>query len=168
MNRKLKGRHHLRNKHSTNKQLTNLYGQAFIALDNRDGDLEKFCHQESSSYSPALSSEEVLSSCTKSHLLACNMETNPTYHLSEDEELVSPDSFQFIIVDGGALIHTLPSTTVQGKSFDEYFMKVVYPRMHHDQKRAARVGISICQSRTLKRKENLEEITILINQSWRK
>ncbi len=98
--------------------------------------------------SPALSSEGLLNSCTKSDLLRCIMISTATTDLSVDEELVAPDVFGVVVIDGGALIHALPGTTMQGKSFDEYFSKVFFPRILHDLKRAARVDIVWDQYRT--------------------
>ncbi|KAG1675008.1 Glucose-6-phosphate exchanger SLC37A2 [Nymphon striatum] len=65
----------------------------------------------------------------------------PIYGLTGDDELVAPDNYQFVIVDGGALIHTLPETTVHRKSVNEYFIKVFYPRIQPDLKRATRVDV---------------------------
>ena len=51
-----------------------------------------------------------------------------TIDISE-EELMAPGTYGFTVIDGGALIHALPGTTVQGKSFSEYFTKVFCPRI---------------------------------------
>ena len=51
---------------------------------------------------------------------------------SVHEELVAPDAYDLIVIDGGALIHSLPGTAVYGKTFDAYFEKVFCPRLHHE------------------------------------
>lgn len=130
------------------KQHAELYGQAFVVLDSRGGSLDEFFRHESSSSPPALSSDGCLNSCTKSDLLTCIMEASATDELHEDVEMVAPDVYGVIVIDGGALIHTLPGTSVQGKSFDEYFTKVFCPRIQHDLKRAARVDIVWDEYRT--------------------
>uniref|UniRef100_UPI00358F24FE uncharacterized protein n=1 Tax=Myxine glutinosa TaxID=7769 RepID=UPI00358F24FE len=130
------------------KQHTELYGQAFIMVDSRGGNLEEFFRHESSSSPDALASDGSINSCTKSDLLACIMEASASTGLSADEELVAPDDYGVIVIDGGALIHSLPGTTVQGKTFDEYFTKVFCPRIQHELKRAARVDIVWDQYRT--------------------
>ena len=35
------------------------------------------------------------------------------------------DVYNFIIIDGGVLIHSLPGTTVECKTFDSYFDNVL-------------------------------------------
>ena len=40
------------------------------------------------------------------------MEANVTHDLSRDEELVAPDVYEFVVIDGGVMIHSLPGTTV--------------------------------------------------------
>jgi len=123
------------------KRHAELYGQAFLVLDSRGGDLEEFFQHESSPYPPALSSEGSLNSCTKSDLLVCILGAGTNSAVSVDEELVAPDVYDFIIIDGGVLIHSLPGTTVQGKTFDSYFDKVFCPRVRHDLKRSTRVDV---------------------------
>lgn len=122
------------------KRHAELYGQAFLVLDSRGGDLEEFFRHESSPYPPALSSEGSLNSCHKSDLLDYIIEGS-TDIISADEEPIAPDIYDFIIIDGGALIHSLPGTSVQGKNFDSYFEKAFCPRIRHDLKRSTRVDI---------------------------
>ena len=118
-----------------------LYGQAFVVLDSRGEDLEEFFRHESSPYPPALSSEGSLNSCTKSDLLHYNLEATTSNTFSADEELVTPDSYDFIVIDGRVLIHSLPGITVQGKTFDSYFDSVFRPRVYHELQRFRRVDI---------------------------
>ena len=119
------------------KQHAELYGQAFVMLDSRGGNLEEFFRHESSPYPPALSTEGSINSCTKSDLLRCVMETSA----AGDEDVTAPDMYDFITIDGGMLIHSLPGTSVHGKSFDDYFSNVFCPRIHHELKRSTRVDI---------------------------
>ena len=56
------------------------------------------------------------------------MEASRSRAISVDEELVGPHVYDFIVIDGGVLIHSLPGTTVQCMNFDSYFDKVFYPR----------------------------------------
>ena len=60
-------------------------------------------------------------SCTKLDLLVYILENTISGGISDNEEIVAPDLYDFIVIDGGALIHSLPGTTVQGKTFDSYF-----------------------------------------------
>ena len=46
------------------------------------------------------------------------MEFSKSSASSVDEVLVAPDVYDFIVVGGGALIHSFPSTSVQGLTFD--------------------------------------------------
>ena len=87
------------------KDHSELYGQAFVVLDSRGGNLEEFFRHESSPYPPALSSAGSLNSCTKSDLLVYIMEAGTSSAFSVDEELVAPDVLDFIVIDGGVLIH---------------------------------------------------------------
>ena len=125
------------------KHHAELYGQTFVALDNRGGDLKEFCRHESSPYPPALSSEGSLNSCTKSDLLVYSMAAGTSSAISVDEDVFAPDFNDLIIIDGGVLIHSLPGTTVQGKAFNSYFDKVFYPRVHHDLKRSTGIYIAL-------------------------
>ena len=93
--------------------------------------MEEFFQHESSPYPPALSSEGSLNSCTKLDLLVYIMEASTSSASSVDEELVAPDVCDFIIIDGGGLIHSLPGTNVIGMTFDSYFYKVFCPRVRH-------------------------------------
>lgn len=67
------------------KQHTELYGQAFIMLDSRGGNLEEFFRHESSSSPAALASEGSINSCIKSDFLACIMEASACTGLLADD-----------------------------------------------------------------------------------
>ena len=100
-----------------------------------------FSRHESSPYPPASSFEGSLKSCAKSGLLVYIMAADTSSAISVDEDLFAPGFYDIIIIDGGVLIHPLPGTTVQGKTFYSYFDKVFCPRVHHDLKRSTRVDI---------------------------
>ena len=68
---------------------------------------------------------------------------------SVDEELPAPDVYNFIIIDGGVLIHSLPGTTVQGNTSDSCFDKLFCPRVRHNLNRSTRVDIVWDQYRAL-------------------
>ena len=85
------------------------------------------------------------------------METIPTYNVTEDEDLMAPDTFNFIVNDGGALMHGLPGTSVQGKSFDEYFLRVFYPRIQYQLRRSQTVHVVWDQYSTLSIKGTTRE-----------
>ena len=157
MRRKLEKKTALKKKAQHFKQHAELYRQALTMLDSQGGNLEEFFRHESSSSPASLSSEGSINSCTKSDLLACIMEASASTGLSADEELVAPDDYGVIVIDGGALIHSLPGTTVQGKTFDECFTKVFCPRIQHELKRAARVDIIWDQYRAMSIKATTRE-----------
>ena len=69
------------------------------------------------------------------------MEASRSRAISVDEELVGPDVYDFIVIDGGVLIHSLPGTTVQCMNFASYFDKVFCPRVHHDLRRSTILDI---------------------------
>ena len=129
-----------------------------------------FFDYESSPYPPALATHGIMHSCTKSELMACLLETSLVADchahtdLKEtscqeqclDAELqqtsskkrnvesdnIPPESFDVIVNDGGALIHSLPpGTGVEGKSFGEYARIVFKPRILHDLARSKRVDV---------------------------
>jgi len=89
-------------------------------------------------------------SCTKSDLLVYIMAAGTRCAISVDEDLFEPGYYDFIIIDGGVLIHSL-NTTIQGKTFDSYFNQVFCPRVHHDLKLSTRVDIVWDQYRPLSR-----------------
>lgn len=68
------------------------------------------------------------------------MEASETSAHTVDEELVAPDVYGVIVIDGGALIHSLPGTSFKRMMYD-YFNKVFLPRIQHDLRRAERVDI---------------------------
>lgn len=79
------------------KRHAELYGEAFVVLDSRGGNLEEFFCHESSPYPPALSSEGSLNYFTKSDLLLYIMETSASSTISFDEELIAQDFYDLLL-----------------------------------------------------------------------
>ena len=77
------------------------------------------------------------------------MEAGTSSAFSVDEELVAPDVLDFIVIDGGVLIHSVPGPNIQGTTFDSYFNKCFCPRVRHELKRSSRVDIVWDQYRAL-------------------
>ena len=104
---------------------------------------------KSSPLPPALSSEGTLNSCKKSDLFECIQEATIRSDYYVVEEPVAPNTYGFIVIDGGALIHSIPGKAIQGKTFDDYFDKIFMPRIRYDLKRSGRVDIVWDQYREL-------------------
>ena len=85
------------------------------------------------------------------------MKTSACTGLPADAKLVAPEDYGVIVIDGGALIHSLPSTTVQGKTFAEYLTEVFRTRIQHELKRTARVDIVWDQYRSMSIKATTRE-----------
>ena len=123
------------------KEQADLFGKAFLVLESRGGNLTEFFRHESAIYPPALSSRGKMNSCTKSNLLNCILDADTTSNLSAEIGIVPPDAFQAIIIDGGALIHSLPGKQIQGNSVDDYFAKIFLSRIKHELVRSTRVDV---------------------------
>ena len=85
------------------------------------------------------------------------VESSECTGLSIDEELIAPDVYEFIIIDGGSLIHSLPCSAVQGKSFDGYFNKILYLLILHYWKWSIIIDIVWNQYRTMTIKRAIKE-----------
>lgn len=94
-----------------------LFSKLFISCQNRECDLSEFFRHENQSHPAALSDGGKLHSCQKSHLTSIleNLVTIP-----ENE----PDA-NTVIIDGAALIHSLPPRI--SKTFEEYAKFDVLP-----------------------------------------
>ena len=79
-----------------------------------------------------------------------------------DEELMAPGTNGFTVIDGGALIDALPGTTVQGKSFSEYFTKIFCPRIQDELKRVSRKDIVWDQYHSLTKEEAVHDSGYLV------
>lgn len=95
-----------------------------------------FFHLQSSPYPPALSNEESLNSYTTFNLLVYFIEVGKISTTSVDEDLVALNIYDFIVILGGVLIHSLVGTT--GKAFDSYYNQMFFPRVRHELQRSTR------------------------------
>ena len=113
-----------------------------------EGDLEKFFSRNLSHtnlHCNPKSPSTFVPSQICSYLSGCHYK----YVISVHEEPLAPDVYDFIFIDGGLLVHSLPGTAAQGKAFDLYFDKVFCTRVRHDLKRSTRVDIVWEQYRAL-------------------
>lgn len=103
-----------------------LFAQLYIAMQNRESDLEEFFKHEVQSYPPSISEFGKLRLPTsKSDLLACLPRPS--------EQLDPPEHFQCRILDGAVVVHCLPTTGAA--TFNEYADQVFIPhllrQLHH-------------------------------------
>lgn len=104
------------------KEDCQLFSKLFISCQSRECDLQEFFKHENHPYPAALSDGGKLYSCQKSQL-ASILET---YITLPDQE---PDT-EVIIVDGAALVHTLPPT--RSKTFEDYAALDILPCLCHE------------------------------------
>ena len=108
-----------------------LFGQLYVAMQSRDGNLEEFFAHEIQSFPPSLSDYGKLHlPSKKSDLLEC---INP----SQDEE--SPVQFDCKILDGAVTVHSLPTSAVT--TFDDYADKIFIPYMKTLLQTASRIDV---------------------------
>ena len=99
-----------------------LFGQLYISLQNRDGDISEFFAHEVQSYPPSLSEFGKLNlSGTKSQLLQCIEEPNQTE---------APALYDCKVLDGAVTVHALPITNVS--TFQEYADNVFIPHLERE------------------------------------
>ena len=60
---------------------------------------------------------------------------------SPDHQCESPRSYDFVVLDGGNLIHSLSVGSMKGRSFGDFFSKVFLPRIIHECEAASRVDV---------------------------
>ena len=104
------------------KQQAEFFGKTFLPLESRGGDLKEFFRHEI--WPLVLSSGGLLHTCAKSDLLKCLLD--PTTSNLNDEP-VSPTVYNFIVFNGGYLIHTLTAKATKGET-SKYFEKSVFPK----------------------------------------
>ena len=94
-----------------------LFGQLYIAMQNREGDLAEFFSHEIQQFPPSLSDFGKLHlPSTKSDLLHCLELCN-----TPDP----PSLYDCLVLDGAVIVHLLPTEAV--RTFDEYAHKVFIP-----------------------------------------
>ncbi|KAJ8340119.1 hypothetical protein SKAU_G00347520 [Synaphobranchus kaupii] len=102
------------------KENCQLFSKLFISCQSRECDLQEFFQHENQPFPAALSDGGKLYACQKSQL-ASILES---YITSPDQE---PDT-DVIIIDGSALVHTLPPK--RSKTFEDYAALDVLPTIH--------------------------------------
>ncbi len=108
-----------------------LFGQLYVSMQNRQGDLQEFFAHEVQAFPASLSDFGNLHlPGTKSDLLKC---------LQTTENLVPPPIYDCRILDGAAIVHSLPAVGI--KTFDEYSEKVFIPFLQSQLNTAMRVDI---------------------------
>lgn len=94
-----------------------LFGQLYISMQNRDGDLAEFFAHEIQSFPPSLSDFNKLHlPSTKSDLLKC---------LEQPGQSEPPSTYDCKVLDGAVIVHCLPTTSVS--TFHEYADRVFIP-----------------------------------------
>ena len=108
-----------------------LFGQLYISMQNRDGDLEEFFAHEIQFFPPSLSNLGKLHlPSTKSDLV--KFLTHP--------ELSDPlSTYDCIVLDGAVVVHFLPTKTVN--TFSEYADKIFIPYINKQLQGSTRVDI---------------------------
>ena len=112
------------------KRHAELYGQAFLVLETAvEGIWRSFFIMNLPHTLLHLSPEGSLNSCTKSDLLAYIMEDTTSSAIHDvSKELVSSDSYNFIVIDGGALIHSLPGYSCPRQELWFIFRQDILPK----------------------------------------
>ena len=87
-----------------------LFGQLYISLQIRDGNLGKFFSHEVLSFPPSSSEfgKFYIPAGTTSELMKC---------LESLKQSTFPETFDCKVLDGAVIVHCLPSTEI--KTFDE-------------------------------------------------
>jgi len=109
-----------------------LFGQLYVSLQNRSGDMQEFSHETTDYNPPSLSDHGSIYFTKKSDLLACMPE-------ADDDSMETPRAFDCKIVDGAVIIHALPR--MSAKTFEEYSTKVFVPYILQQLETSARLDI---------------------------
>ena len=108
-----------------------LFGQLFIAMQNRESDLDEFFAHEVQSFPPSLSDFGKLHlTGTKSDLLQC---------LEQPGQSEPPSAYDCRILDGAVIVHCLPTFTVS--TFDKYADEVFIPYLEKQLQDTKRLDI---------------------------
>ena len=108
-----------------------LFGQLYISMQNRDGDLAEFFAHEIQSFPPSLSDFNKLHlPSTKSDLLKC---------LEQPGQSEPPSTYDCKVLDGAVIVHCLPSTSVS--TFHEYADRVFIPYLEKQLQDAMRLDV---------------------------
>ena len=107
-----------------------LFGQLYVSMQNRDGDLAEFLAHEIQSFPPSLSDFGKLHlPSTKSDLLRCT---------EQPEEPEPPLTYDCKVMDGAVVVHCLPTSV---STFDEYADKIFIPYLEKQLQSATRLDV---------------------------
>ena len=108
-----------------------LFGQLYISMQSRDGDLKEFFAHKIQSFPPALSDLGKLHlSNTKSDLLNCIGQSG----LSDP-----PQTYECSVLDGAVIVHFLPTNLVS--NFEEYADQVFIPYLTKQLQNSMRIDL---------------------------
>ena len=108
-----------------------LFGQLYISMQSRDGDLEELFAHEIQSFPPSLSD------LGKLHLP--NTKSDLLNVLSSLYYLIHHQNYDCIVLDGAVIVHFLPTKAVS--TFNEYADKVFIPYVNKQLQHSTRVDI---------------------------
>ena len=112
----------------------NLFAQLYVALQNRDGDMEEFFSHEVQSFPPSLSEYgDIRLPSSKSELLKCLKPNNC------DDIHDVPRHFHCKVLDGFVIVHSLPA--VEASTFDDYAVRVFIPHIEQQLRTCKRIDI---------------------------
>ena len=107
-----------------------LFGQVYVTMQSRDGDLAEFFAHEIHSFPPSLSYFDKLHlPSTKSDLLRCH---------EQPEEPEPPLTYDCKVLDGAVVVHCLPTSV---STFDEYADKIFIPYLEKQLQSATRLDV---------------------------
>lgn len=112
------------------KSNTSLFGQLFIAMQTRRGDLNEFFSHEIHSYPPSLANCGIMTSGKKADL---------TNFLSVPQSEEPPLTFDCKVIDGGVLVHALP--TASATTFDDYADRIFMPHLLKELQTCTRLDV---------------------------
>ena len=108
------------------KDESSLFGKLFISLHSRQGDMALFFAHESSLPPPATKTMT-----NKADLLHCILEHSEEEEVADIVTSEAPEIYDAVIIDGGALIHSLPPKP-SCSSFDDYSSMLFVPRIRYE------------------------------------
>ena len=111
-----------------------LFGQMYVAVQHRDGDMNQFFEHETCPLPPSLTDVEKIKFGKKSDLLKCLVGTVPSDHGNP------PSRYDCTIFDGAAVVHALPPNSAS-KTFDDYAARVFVAYLHQQLRNNDRVDV---------------------------
>ena len=107
-----------------------LFGQLYVSMQSRDGDLAKFIAHEIQSFPPSLSD------FGKLHLPSTKSDLQR--YLEQPEEPEPPLTYDCKVMDGAVVVHCLPTSV---STFDEYSDKIFIPYLEKQLQSATRLDV---------------------------